>query len=55
MAAAKCAKITEFSRFFIISAKIAPPPLGGGRGLVTGVIVKLLVAAKVDLEMVPSA
>ena len=54
MAAAKCAKITEFSKVLQIFAKICPP-LGGGRGLVTGVIVKLLVAAKVDLEMVPSA
>ena len=54
MAAAKCAKITGFSKGLQIFAKIGPP-LGGGRGLVTGVIVKLLVAEKVDLEMVPSA
>ncbi len=54
MAAAKYAKITEFSKVLQFFAKMGPP-LGGGRGLVTGVIVKLLVAAKVDLEMVPSA
>ena len=53
-AAAKCAKKIISGMDIIFFAKMGGP-LGGGRGLVTGVIVKLLVAAKVDLEMVPSA